>query len=156
MFDMLVIVGIVVGLAIALWLSYFIFSQISLIRIAKMREKESDFKLKQLYEEKRAFVSSSLKVIGQALVEKQVGLVEASIRIKHLLTQIDTGLESDPKLQVFFDVYEQTQHIPILENWKSLDRAIKQKHRWLIDEIEATRALEGQSAAMHLLKALSP
>lgn len=154
MLDMLVIVGIVVGLALASWLSYFIFSQILFIRNAKMREQQSNLKLKQLYEEKRTFVASSLKVISQALVEEQVGLVEASIRIKHLLGQLDTGLENDPELQVFFDVYEQTQHIPILENWKSLDRAIKQKHRSLIEGIEVARASEGQSAAMHLLKAL--
>ncbi len=154
MTDYFIIAGILVGSLVALWLSYFIYTQVMHIRHSKLRHQENEQKLQRLYEEKLDSVASSLKVICQALIEKQVGLVEASIRIKHLLEQVDLAIQKDPEINVFFEVYDQTQHIPILEKWKSLDKLAKHKYRLQIEEIETNLEKEASAAARHMLRAL--
>ena len=77
---------------------------------------------------KRADTMNSLNFIARALLEGQVELAEASIRISHLLDH--TGIDETRRdtFNVFDQVSKKIAHIPILKEWKALSKTEKQKH----------------------------
>lgn len=91
----------------------------------QQREKQAQ-ELSQELAERRDHYRNSIKVICSALVEQQVSVTEAAIRISMLVSQLELNEQEKGDFQVFFKLTEATSHIPILENWKSLSKKEKQ------------------------------
>jgi len=81
---------------------------------AQLAEKEAVIK------SQRDKVNNSIQILAQAVGRDELTLTEASIRISFLLDSLGVGDDVREEFSAFYQLMEQTRHIPILENWKSL------------------------------------
>ena len=73
-------------------------------------------------QEKIDYIFESLNVIASSVLDDQVRLAEACIRMSVLMDSLPLSCESKHFFSPIFEVYNQTRHIPTHENWKALDR----------------------------------
>jgi len=69
----------------------------------------------------------SIMVLANALLEGQVTLTEASIRISVLMEALVLPSNEKQNYISFYKLAEATAHIPILEGWKALSRQDKKR-----------------------------
>lgn len=80
----------------------------------------------QQNEQKRLdHIHDSLNVIAAALLDDQVRIAEAGIRMAVLLSNLPLSCDSKHRFAPLFEIYNRTQHIPTHDKWKSLEK--KQK-----------------------------
>ena len=80
----------------------------------QVAEKEAAIKAQ------RDKVNNSIQILAQAVGRDELTLTEASIRISFLLDSLGVGDDVREEFSAFYQLMEQTRHIPILENWKKL------------------------------------
>tara|TARA_B110000967_G_C18589059_1_gene413504 strand:- start:110 stop:541 length:432 start_codon:yes stop_codon:yes gene_type:complete len=69
----------------------------------------------------------SIDVIARAMVDKQCEITEGCIRLKQLLDRVEADLLMRDEYKVIALIYSETEHMPIKEQWKQLDKKAKQK-----------------------------
>ena len=69
----------------------------------------------------------SIRVIANAMDEGQCEFTEGCIRLKMLIDQLDPTLLEREELAIISHIYAETEHMPIKEDWKQLDKKIKTK-----------------------------
>jgi len=74
---------------------------------------------------KRKYSLDSIIVILRAMLEGQVTLTEASIRVSVLIGVLDLPQAELEKYVAFSKLAQATSHIPILDEWKALPKADK-------------------------------
>lgn len=137
MSDTTIYILIAVNLIIVAGLSVYI---LRLMRQQKEKRQIEEDKLKEVAEEvrkHRLYLVESLQVIGQSIINSEIPLIEACIRCKVLLDNLDPQLGQSDAYIVFNEVYELSKHIPKLEAWKSLKGIEKAKHMKEMDKLEA-------------------
>lgn len=146
---------IAIGVIAIIGLSIYIYRQYRFIKTKQAQQREQLARLEAQRQEKYTYVVDSLKILAHALQEEQVGPVEASIRIRSLLDYYDASLHQQAEYQVFDEVFRETEHIPILEAWKALDRKTRRKFERDIEQIEQVRGDAVKAAAKQLLVLLN-
>ncbi|MGY8871769.1 MAG: DUF2489 domain-containing protein [Pseudomonadales bacterium] len=147
MSEPVVITMIAFGAIVIVFLLVFIYKKYLLIKKNRLVQQEQAERINKVRQEKYTYVLDSLKVLSQALMSGQVGVVEGSIRIKVLIDHLDPEFHSKNAYKVFSDVFNETEHIPILKAWKSLDKRTKRKYEAFMADIEKKRAEEVIEAA---------
>ncbi len=71
--------------------------------------------------ERRAYAHKSIKILANAVLEDQVTLTEASIRISGLARTFPLNQQERDFHTCFFELADKTAHIPYLDKWKELD-----------------------------------
>ena len=69
----------------------------------------------------------SIRVIANAMDEGQCEFTEGCIRLKMLIDQLDPTLLEREELAIISHIYAETEHMPIKEDWKKLDKKVKTK-----------------------------
>jgi Protein of unknown function (DUF2489) len=72
-------------------------------------------------------VEESLLVLVSSLLEGQVEVAEASIRLKVLLDHYDASLHDDPRFSIFNVLYEALEHMPTHQARKQTDKRFLNK-----------------------------
>lgn len=142
---------IVVNLLVVTGLSVFIWR---LLSKQKAKRVEADRQLQAVAAEvrkHRLYLIESLQVIAKSVINGEIPLVEACIRCKVLLDNLDPLLGQTEGFLVFNEVFEQSNHIPRLEAWKKLKGPQKVEFMALIDTLEAQYKNQIHSAAQSLL-----
>ncbi len=101
--------------------------------------------------ERRGRNRDSIVILARAVIDDQVSLTEASIRINALLPSLSLDEKRQEELRVFQQLAEATAHIPILERWKALPRKEKQAYDKEREAIEANYQDFVLSAAKHIV-----
>lgn len=83
------------------------------------------------FEEQKKQAQNGLRILATALLQDELTLTEASMRIAWSLTQIDEQAHEKQRYSAFFQLAEATAHIPILDQWKALPR--KQQYRFTVE-----------------------
>ena len=111
-----------VGLVIVACLSVYAFYLQRKVWARAAERKIQDDALAQEGKDQRRRINQSIQIIAQGALEDQLSLTEASIRIKVLLDSL--GLESrvTQEYEAFYALALATDHIPILAQWKALDK----------------------------------
>lgn len=110
--------------------------QVLLYKKNKERQKQEE-DLEQLLKERKDRNLDSIVILARAVLDDQVTMTEASIRINSLSQALPLEAEIKQELLVFQQLAEATQHIPILEKWRALSRKEKKqfdKERESIEE----------------------
>jgi len=118
--TLLVVVGgliVLVLSAIAARLVYRVY-MLNRERERKLQEQQ-DANALALYEQRQR-INKSIQILAQALYQEELTLTEASIRISHLLDQLDVDAGVKNEFSAFYQLRERTEHIPILAEWKKL------------------------------------
>ncbi len=113
----LVIIAVLSGVAAYYWV---------LVYRKQRSDQQKTEALQDALNERRGRNRESIVILARALLDDQVSLTEASIRINALLPSLSLNQASQEKLSVFQQLAEATAHIPILERWKALPRKDKQ------------------------------
>ncbi len=100
----------------------------------KLSENEAE--LRKTIADNRQKNINSVEIIARAVLDDQVTLTEASIRINALIQAIRLEEDKAKELSVFRQLAEATAHIPILEKWKALSRKEKRDYEKERESIE--------------------
>lgn len=92
------------------------------LRAKKIERQHQQQQLETELAERRKNYRDSIRVICSAILQDQVSLTEASIRISMMATQLRLSEQEKQHYQVFFQLTDATSHIPILEDWKALSK----------------------------------
>lgn len=104
--------------------------------------------------ERNTRLAEDIRILARGLVEDQIPLIEAAIRIKVLLDNYSGPRRADLDVQVFADLYDATAHIPTHQAWKDLPLARRHQHEQLMAELEQQHRGQLQQAARALLGGL--
>lgn len=98
------------------------------LQAQKAKKKQQEQMLSAELATRRDHYRNSIRVICSAIVEEQVSLTEGAIRISMLVSQLELAEQEKNDFQVFFQLTEATSHIPILEQWKDLNKMEKLRY----------------------------
>jgi ABC-type nickel/cobalt efflux system permease component RcnA len=104
--------------------------------------------------ERNTRLAEDIRILARGLVEDQIPLIEAAIRIKVLLDNYSGPRRADLDVQVFADLYDATAHIPTHQTWKDLPLVRRHEHEQLMTELEQQHRGQLQQAARALLGGL--
>lgn len=104
----------------------------------KQKQQIKAFNDQQALEQvhKRHKVNNSIQVLAKGVLQGQLSLTEASIRISTLLDSLSVSEETRKDYIAFYRLAEQTSHIPILAAWKKLSRKEQFKYDLERQELE--------------------
>lgn len=94
----------------------------------------------------------SLNILARTVLEKQVPLTESAIRISALLHAVSPQSKDQADFRVFFQIMEQTAHIPQFDAWIALEPSQKQAYQEEMDSIERTLCDDALKAAQRLVQ----
>lgn len=103
-------------------------------------------------EERRQRNIRSIVILSRAVIDDQVSLTEASIRINALVQTLSLDTDTAEVFVVFRQLSEATAHIPILDEWRSLDRKRKIDFEKERERIESTYRDFVRNAASKIVK----
>jgi hypothetical protein len=142
------LLGIVVGLLAIAWLMRQIRFSLSVLHDAGGKRQAAGLSSSlQLHE--------SLSVLVRCVLEDQIELSEACIRIKVLLDNFDPSLHRDEQLSIFWDMYDRMAHMPTHEARKATNKRFVSKLDSQRFELERKHREEILAAARYLQKYLA-
>lgn len=77
----------------------------------------------------RKQINTSLQIICRALLEGQVEYAEASVRVSYLLNQLNVDGEARADFVAFDKMAAAIKHIPILDQWRDLEKRKKREYQ---------------------------
>jgi len=98
-------------------------------------EQENTERLKNILE-RTGYIHESLNVIALSLLEGQVRVAEAGIRMAVLLSNLSLDCEEKNRFSAVFEIHEKSSHIPTHDKWKSLGRWQQRAYEQQLQEIE--------------------
>jgi len=150
---------ILIGVAIIIALVALIYKQIRNARELREQQKASLARHAEEAAKNRAYLLESSKAIANAILnDDKITLTEGCIRIKVMIDNLNPQLHQHPHYSVFEEVYNRTSHIPILSDWRELERkqqrAFEKEMRQVEQECES-RITEAAKALLQdpILKA---
>ena len=114
---MVVVVVLLAVVAFSLWRKVFAVQASQQQNMAAVDAAQA-----QAAQEKIDYIFESLNVIASSLLDDQVRVAEACIRMAVLMDSLPLSCESKHFFSPIFEVYSQTRHIPTHDKWKALDR----------------------------------
>jgi len=114
------------GVIVVLLTAYALYLGLQLKRQKSRRDKaEEELRIELESNDKEA--RQSVQIIAKALIQKDVSETEAAMRIGFLSQKISANPEEQTLFSVFQQLAEATSHIPILDDWKALERSEKNR-----------------------------
>ncbi|MBY4677555.1 DUF2489 domain-containing protein [Marinobacterium arenosum] len=130
---------IATGLLLIAGLSLFIWKQLKFQRDHRQRQQALEQQAAEKAQQQRDYLIESIRVLSQAMeTDEKLTLTEGCIRIKVLLESLAPHLLRQEPYDIFVLIFEQTQHIPIKEQWQKLDKTQQRRY------IREMRKLENQ------------
>lgn len=93
----------------------------------------------------------SIQIIARALVQKDLTVTEAAMRIGFLSQKVIASEQETELFSVFVQLAEATAHIPILDDWSMLERSEKRRLTIERESIEKNYAEFMLSSAKRLV-----
>jgi hypothetical protein len=114
------------GVIVLLLTGYALYLGLQLKRQKSRRNKaEEERRIELEYNDKEA--RQSVQIIAKALIQKDVSETEAAMRIGFLSQKITANHDEKNLFSVFQQLAEATSHIPILDDWKALEKSEKNR-----------------------------
>jgi hypothetical protein len=114
------------GVIVLLLTGYALYLGLQLKRQKSRRNKaEEELRIEFEYNDKEA--RQSVQIIAKALIQKDISETEAAMRIGFLSQKITANHDEKNLFSVFQQLAEATSHIPILDDWKALEKSEKNR-----------------------------
>ncbi len=114
------------GIIVLLLTGYALYLGLQLKRQKSRRNKaEEELRIEFEYNDKEA--RQSVQIIAKALIQKDISETEAAMRIGFLSQKITANHDEKNLFSVFQQLAEATSHIPILDDWKALEKCEKNR-----------------------------
>ncbi|TBR37706.1 DUF2489 domain-containing protein [Marinomonas agarivorans] len=139
----LIIVGVI---------AIFALSRVILSLLKKERARAKQIALsKEKQQQAREDMVRSIHILLNSVGSEELGWIEASIRIKHLLDLLSFDLSEHKSIYIFYKIYAETEHIPTHDAWSALPKKAKDAFRKTFSECEEKYALELEQGKKDLL-----
>lgn len=82
-------------------------------------------------------IHESLNVIAAAVLDDQVRVAEAGIRMAVLLDNLPLSCDSKHRFAPFFEIYNRSRHIPTHSKWEALEKKERrafEKELWQLEQ----------------------
>ncbi|GLS26676.1 DUF2489 domain-containing protein [Marinibactrum halimedae] len=112
----LIVVAIMVVAVLSAVAAYYLWR----VRQLRKSQHKSVTEHTAAYEKERQKRINSIHILAQGVLDDQLTMTEAAIRIGVLLDSLGVDESVRERYRVFYQLAEKTAHIPILENWKKL------------------------------------
>lgn len=86
--------------------------------------------------ERIKYVNDSLNVIAQCVLDGQVRIAEAGIRMAVLLDQLPLSCDVKHRCAPVFELYQQTRHIPTHSAWNALEKPQRRAYEKELAQVE--------------------
>ncbi|MCV6588025.1 MAG: DUF2489 domain-containing protein [Marinobacterium sp.] len=131
MSDTTIYLLITLGLTVIVGLSIYIWKQLKVQREHQQRLAEIEQEAIRKTQERRDYLIESIRLISHAMEhDEQMTLTEGAIRLKVLVEHLAPHLLSQEPYSILVLMFEETQHIPLKEQFKALDKKAQKKfHR---------------------------
>lgn len=142
---------IAIGLVAIVILSVVIRRQLSSSR--KLREEQAALarQHEQQAQEQRRYLIDSIRIIASAVLhDEKMTMTEGCIRVKVMLDNLAPHLHQHERFAVIERVYQATQHIPFLEDWKALSRSEKHEYQKEMEQLEKEHGEQVRAAMTEL------
>ncbi|MCB5162252.1 DUF2489 domain-containing protein [Marinomonas algarum] len=126
---LILLLSSVAVMAVSVW---FIVRQLKQNKVREERIKAGEARFHEERQKRIDSIQVLLKVVGT----DELGWIEASIRIKHLLDQLSVDLSDHEDISAFYILTEKTLHIPTHEQWSELPKPARIKFRLEMDRYE--------------------
>lgn len=120
----LIIAATAIVLILASVAAYYLYK----VRKLNLEQKAKLEVFRKQGDEQRKRINRSIQIIAQGVLDDQLSLTEGAIRIKVLLDGLAVTPETQEAYIAFYHLAAATDHIPILENWKSLSTKKKMEY----------------------------
>jgi Na+/H+ antiporter NhaB len=119
---------IVIAVAIVVTLSVYAWTLHTKVKQKEANQKAQLLELEKQKQEHKNYLNNSIQVLAQGLIDDQLSLTEGAIRISVLMDNCQITEETKKEFVAFFQLAEETAHIPILDAWKRLSKKEKFKY----------------------------
>jgi len=144
---------ILIGIAIIIALVALIYKQLRAAAAQREADKERLAKHAAEAQKNRDYLLESSKAIANAILhDDKIALTEGCIRLKVMIDNLDPQLHQHPDYGVFEEVYNRTSHIPILTDWRQLERKQQRAFEKEMREIERECRARINTAVKRLLQ----
>lgn len=144
---------ILVGIAIIIALAVLIYKQLRAARVQREADAARLAKHAAEAQKNRDYLLESSKAIANAILhDDKITLTEGCIRLKVMIDNLDPQLHQHPDYGVFEEVYNRTSHIPILTDWRQLERKQQRAFEKEMREIERDCETRINEAVKRLLQ----
>lgn len=131
--------AIATGCLLIIALSVYIYRTLNAAREQRLKQQQILDQHLAEHKEQQEYVTSSIRIIVQALGTEQIEVVEASIRLKVLVDQLRPQL-AQGQFPVMEEIFQATAHIPKLKAWKALPKQERKKYAKLMLNLEVKHA----------------
>lgn len=101
---------------------------------------------------RQQLLAGHLRLLAGSLLDEQVPLIEAAIRLKVLLDHYDPQLSQSERCRVFQQLYEACAHIPTHSGWSALDRTERRHFEAFFSALELQHKAAARRGARWLLE----
>lgn len=116
------------GLILIAGLSAYIWKQLKFQRAHQQRLDDIEQQAREKTQQRRDHLIESIRLISHAMEhDDKLTLTEGAIRLKVLVEHLAPHLLSQEPYAILVLMFEQTQHIPLKEKFKALDRKAQRK-----------------------------
>lgn len=117
----------------------------------KQKLEEIAAKAAENTQKRRDYLIESIHMISHAVInDEQMTATEGCIRLNMLIESLAPHLLSQEPYSIIALVHQQTQHIPIKEQWKQLDKTAKRKFTKEMDTLEKKHKEQIETAVKQL------
>lgn len=120
MSSSLVTIVVVLAISIVVILAIIAYRLHTKVRVMEEKKRIEREALEKQQQEHREYLINSIRILSQGVIDGQVTLTEAAIRISVLLDNLNVSDAIKSDYSVFYQLAEATSHIPILDGWKKL------------------------------------
>ena len=124
---LMIYIAIFTGCLLIVALSFYIYSNLKKAKQKALQQQLVIEQHLQEHQDRQAYVSDSINIITKALATDQIEVIEASIRLKVLVDQLRPTLPEN-SFTAMERVFNETQHIPKLKDWKALDKLQRKQY----------------------------
>ncbi|KAA0874598.1 DUF2489 domain-containing protein [Nitrincola tapanii] len=137
--------------AIVLWLIKIIYGQWKSLKRLKRNQAEQLQLAERTKKEKERYIIDSITLIAQGVEDNQLGKIEAAIRLKVLVDNLQPDFSLCQELKILTFIYDSTLHIPRLQAWRALAEEDKSRFAEFMQGLEVKHASEIQASVQYLL-----
>ncbi len=120
---------IATGLVLIASLSTYIWKQLRFQRAHQLRLDDIEQQAREKTQQRRDYLIESIRLISHAMEhDEKLTLTEGAIRLKVLVEHLAPHLLTQEPYAILVLMFEQTQHIPLKEQFKALDRKAQRKY----------------------------
>jgi len=104
----------------------------------KNKDKQYEEAALKSERERTDYISESLNIIAVSLLDDQIRIAEASIRMAVLMDNLPLTCDAKHQFKAVFDVHEKTRHIPTHDKWKALSKSERKQFEKELKALEAS------------------